>query len=52
MGEVTIVLKSDCAWWLDDVSLCAIKAIALELRSTQLRLADIMENSKRKGVPK
>ena len=34
-------LKADCAWWLDDVSLCAIKDIALEHRYTEQRLADV-----------
>lgn len=36
-------LKEECAWWEQDLSLCAIKEIALELRYTQLRLADIIE---------
>ena len=33
--------KEECAWWLEDVNLCAIKDLALELRYTQLRLADM-----------
>ncbi len=36
-------IKADCTWWLDDVSLCAIKDLALELRYTQLRLADMSD---------
>lgn len=36
-------LKEDCAWWEQDLNLCAIKAIALELRFTQLRLADMFD---------
>ena len=42
-------LKADCAWWEQDLNLCAIKEIALELRYTQLRLADIIEKRSRKG---
>jgi len=34
-------LKEECAWWLQDVNLCAIKDIALELRILQLRVANI-----------
>ncbi len=47
-------LREDCAWWLEeeDGSLCAIKAIALELRYTHLRLADIIEKRKGEGGPK
>jgi len=36
-------LKGECAWWLQDVSLCAMKDIALELRYTQQRLADMAD---------
>ena len=42
-------LKEECAWWLQDVSMCAMKDIALELLHTQLRLADIIDKSKREG---
>ena len=31
-----------CAWWLDDIRICAIKDLALELRHTQFRLQDIV----------
>lgn len=36
-------LKEECAWWEQDLNLCAIKELALELRYTQLRLADMVE---------
>ena len=44
-------LKEECAWWLPDVSMCAMKDIALELLHTQLRLADIIDKSKGEGDP-
>ena len=34
-------LKADCAWWLEDISMCALRDLALELRYTQQRLQDI-----------
>lgn len=34
-------LKEECAWWLEDISMCAIRDLALELRYTQYRLQDI-----------
>ena len=42
-------LKEMCAWWEQDLSLCACKDIALELRYIQLRLADIIEKRPSKG---
>jgi len=42
-------LKKECAWWEQDLNLCAIKDIALELRYIQLRLADIIEKRPSKG---
>ena len=38
-------LKEQCAWWEQDLNLCAIKEIALELRYTQQRIADIKKES-------
>jgi len=37
-------LKEECAWWLEDIQMCAIRDLALEFRYTQLRLADIRDN--------
>lgn len=35
-------LKEECAWWLEDIKMCSIRDLALELRYTQLRLQDIV----------
>lgn len=42
-------LKEECAWWEQDLNLCAIKELALELRYTQLRLADMEKKMPHKG---
>jgi len=39
-------LKKECAWWIDDLLMCSIKAIGLETRYTQQRLADLAERLK------
>lgn len=39
-------LKEECAWWLVDVNLCAMKELALEIRYAQFRLQELTE---RKG---
>lgn len=36
-------LKEECGWWLDDISMCAIRDLALELRYIQLRLAELID---------
>ena len=36
-------IKEECAWWRDDIQMCAIKDLSLELGYTQLRLADIAD---------
>lgn len=36
-------LKEECAWWRDDIQMCAIKDLSLELGYTQHRLADIAD---------
>jgi len=36
-------LQEECPVWLEDVSLCGIKDIALELRYIQQRLADMAD---------
>lgn len=35
--------KKECAWWRDDIQMCAIKDLSLELGYTQHRLATIVE---------
>ena len=34
-------IKEECAWYLMDIGMCAMRDLALELRYTQLRVADI-----------
>lgn len=34
-------LREECAWWLEDISMCSIRELALETRYTQFRLQDI-----------
>ena len=34
-------LDAECAWWLDDIKMCAVRDLALELRYTQQRLQDM-----------
>jgi len=36
-------IKEECAWWRDDIQMCAIKDLSLELGYTQMRLADIQD---------
>ena len=45
----SVCLKEECAWWEQDLNLCAIKELALELRYTQLRLADMGTQMPHKG---
>lgn len=40
-------LQEECAWWEDDLRICAIKEIALELRYAQQRLGDINDKMRR-----
>ena len=35
-------LKEECAWWLEDISMCALKDLALETRYIQFRLQDML----------
>ena len=39
--ETSDCLKEDCAWWIADINMCAIRDLALELRYTQFRLQDM-----------
>ena len=39
--------KEECAWWLEDVSLCAIKELALETRYLQFRVQDMASKQRR-----
>lgn len=41
-GPETMCLKEECAWWRDDIQMCAIKDLSLELGYTQHILADIL----------
>jgi hypothetical protein len=34
-------LEGECAWWLDDIRMCAIRDIALETRWLQNHLQDL-----------
>lgn len=36
-------LLEECAWWLEDVNLCALKELALEARYAQFRLQDMVK---------
>ena len=48
LGHVEIhCTQTQCAWWLEDVSMCAVKDIALELQHLQHRLADMAEKMPR-----
>jgi len=45
-------IKEECAWWLEDIGMCAIRDLALELRYTQFRILDIkdrMPHQEQKG---
>ena len=42
-------LKEECAWWLDDISMCSIRDLALELRHAQHRLQDLVSNQIQKA---
>lgn len=42
-------LKEDCAWWLEDIGMCAIRDLALELRYTQYRLQDMLTKMPHEG---
>lgn len=39
--EIRDCIKGECAWWLDDIQMCAIRDLALEARYTQLRVQEI-----------
>lgn len=39
-------LKEDCAWWLEDVQMCSIKELALEVRYCQYRLQERNESAR------
>ncbi len=41
--DATECLGKNCAWWLPDIQMCAIKDLALESRYIQQRLADLVE---------
>jgi len=41
LPELSDCLKEECAWWLEDVNMCSIRELALELRYTQMRLQEI-----------
>ena len=36
-------IKEECAWWRDDIQMCAVKDLSLELAHTQHRLADMVD---------
>jgi len=36
-----LCLKEDCALWIEDINMCAIRDIAMELRWLQFHVQDI-----------
>jgi len=42
-------LKEECAWWLPDINMCAVKDFARELQHIQFRLQDIVTILKERG---
>lgn len=40
-------IQAECAWWLEDLNICAIRDLAWETMHTQLRLSDLQERFKR-----
>lgn len=40
-------LKADCAWWLDNASMCCVRDFALELSYTQSLLQDMAQGLRR-----
>ena len=36
-------LKEECAWWRDDIQMCAMKDISLEVGYLQHRFADMVD---------
>ena len=47
--SLIICAKEECAWWLEDISMCAIRDLALELRYIHLRLATIVDKMPHEG---
>ena len=47
--DVGECLQEECAWWEKNVNMCSIIDIALELRYTQMRLADLDDRLRRGG---
>ena len=48
LGHVRInCMEQECAWWLEEIAMCAVKDIALELQYTQHRLADLVERMRK-----
>ena len=44
LGHVEVkCIEKQCAWWLEDLTMCAVKDIALELQHLQHRLGDIAD---------
>ena len=43
LGDEADCLKEECAWWLDNIQMCALKDLALETRHIQFRLQDMIE---------
>ncbi|MCK4722502.1 MAG: hypothetical protein KAT75_04320 [Dehalococcoidia bacterium] len=40
--EIGDCIKEECAWWRDDLQMCSVKDLSLELMYTQFRLQDIV----------
>ncbi len=40
--------QADCAWWLEDIEMCCMRAQAFEARRLQQRLADLIDREKGK----
>lgn len=34
-------LTSDCAWWIQDINMCSVRDIAIELGTLQHRVAEL-----------